>query len=145
MRSLAGFYVVKTDAPSRHRKGITLFYKESRHFAMEEINMPGPNVISFQLEMGGHCWHVVGLYLALNDASTLECVMAAIGQSHRDMEILVAGEFNADMVSPYGKERNKTITAAMSIEGLEDTLEHFFPRHIHWKRYGRAWIMICCG
>ena len=36
-RESAGYRVVATDAPSRHRGGVVLFYKPSAQFAVEEV------------------------------------------------------------------------------------------------------------
>ena len=46
-RASAGYRVVATDAPSRHRGGIALFYREGAGFAVKEVRPYGPNVISF--------------------------------------------------------------------------------------------------
>ena len=51
-RASAGYRVVATDAPSRHRGGIALFYKEGEDFAVEEVRPYGPNVISFEVVTG---------------------------------------------------------------------------------------------
>ena len=51
-RTSAGYRVVATDAPSRHRSGIALFYKEGADFAVEEVRPYGPNVISFEVVVG---------------------------------------------------------------------------------------------
>ena len=70
--------------------------------------------------------------------------MADIGQRPRGAELLVCGYFKADLVVPYGQERNKTITAVLETEGLEDMVEHFRPRYFHWKRDGRVWSILRC-
>ena len=49
---LAGYRVVATEAPSRHRGGAELFYKPSAQFAVEEVREYGPNVISFEVASG---------------------------------------------------------------------------------------------
>ena len=43
----AGYRVVATDAPSRHRGGIAMFYREGAGFAVEEVQKYGPNVLRF--------------------------------------------------------------------------------------------------
>ena len=59
MQSLARFCVVETETPNCHCGGIKLFYKESRHFLVEVLQIHIPNVISFHLVMVGHRWQVV--------------------------------------------------------------------------------------
>ena len=52
----ARYRVVATDSPSRHRSGVALFYKPSRIFAVEAVREYGPNVLSFEVVMGGQRW-----------------------------------------------------------------------------------------
>ena len=42
-RASAGYRVVATDAPSRHRGGIAMFYREGAGFAVEEVRQYGPS------------------------------------------------------------------------------------------------------
>ena len=57
-----------------------IFYKESRHLAVEAIQIHSLNVVNFHIETGRRGWQVVGCYISLNKASTLERVVEAIGQ-----------------------------------------------------------------
>ena len=61
------------------------------------------------------------------DASTLECVVVDIGQQPQGAVLLVAGNFDVDMESPYRHKRNEAIASAMEKEGLEDMINHFLP------------------
>ena len=63
-RELAGYRVVATDALSRHRGGVALFYRPSALFAVEEVSEYVPNVISFEVATGGRRWYIIGCYLA---------------------------------------------------------------------------------
>ena len=56
--------------------------------------------------------------LALRNYSTLECIVAAIDQWPRGMDILVAGNFNTDMESLDGHKGNELIAVVMAIEVL---------------------------
>ena len=49
----AGYKVIATDAPSRHRGGVTLFYRPTPHFVVEAVERCGPNVMLFQVATGG--------------------------------------------------------------------------------------------
>ena len=51
-RNYAGYCVVKSDAPSCHRGGVELFYKESLHLAVEDHQHHGPKISSFQMVTG---------------------------------------------------------------------------------------------
>ena len=50
---LAGYCVVATDAPIRHRGGVALFYMPSPLLAMEDVREYGPNILSFKVATGG--------------------------------------------------------------------------------------------
>ena len=70
-RGSDGYSVVATDAPSRHRGDVAIFYRPAPHFAVEAVRNFGPYVISFQLATGARRWYIVGCYLALDDTSTI--------------------------------------------------------------------------
>ena len=99
-RGLAGYSVVATDAPSRHHGGVAIFYRWEPHFAVEAVEKFGPNVIGFQLVTGARRWYIVGVYLAPYDTETMERVTGAIRSRPRGAELLVAGDFNADLATP---------------------------------------------
>ena len=65
-RESSGYSVVATDAPSRHRSGVAVFYRPSPLFAVEAVRQFGPNVVSFQLAMEARRWYIIGCYLSLN-------------------------------------------------------------------------------
>ena len=47
-RGSASYKVIATDAPSRHRGGVALFYHPTPHFVVEAVERCGPNVVVFQ-------------------------------------------------------------------------------------------------
>ena len=65
---LAGYRVVATDAPRRHRGGVALLYRPSAQFAVEEVREYGPNVISFEVVTGRRRWYIIGCYITPDDA-----------------------------------------------------------------------------
>ena len=67
----AGYSVVATDAPSRHRGGVEIIHWPAAHFAVEAVRKYGPNVIGFQLVMGAQRWYIMGCYLTPNDTLTI--------------------------------------------------------------------------
>ena len=66
-RRLAGYSVITTDAPSRHRSGVALFYRSKPHFVVDVVDKFGPNVLGFQLATGARRWYIMGLYIAPED------------------------------------------------------------------------------
>ena len=74
----SGFWVMATEAPSAHRGGVAIFYREAERFAIEDICLHEPNVIRFQLVTGRRRWDVVGCYIAPINDSTIEDVSETI-------------------------------------------------------------------
>ena len=47
-------------------------------------------------------------------------------------ELLMAGDFNANLAEPEGDQRGEDIATAMATEGIEDMLAHFILRRRSW-------------
>ena len=90
-RESAGYRVVVTDVPSRHRSGVAQFYRPSSLLAVEEVREYGPNVISFEGATGRRRWYIIGCYLAPEDARTIERVVTALGDQPHGTALVVAG------------------------------------------------------
>ena len=120
--------LLATDAPSRHRSGVALFYRSTPHFVVEAVERFGPNVMGFQLATGERRWYIVGAYVAPEDKVTMETVVAAIGRKPRGAELMVAGDFNVDIMAPEGNRRAENIATDLATAGLEDMAQHFMPR-----------------
>ena len=52
-RESAGYSVVATYAPSRHRGRVAVFHWPEPHFAVEAVHKFVPNVFGFQIATGG--------------------------------------------------------------------------------------------
>ena len=144
-RGSAGYSVVATDAPIRHRGSVAIFYRSEPHFAGEAVEKFGPNVIGFQLATGARRWYIVGVYLAPDDTETMERVIEAIRSRPRGAERLVAGDLNVDLATPEGDRRAEDIATTLETEGLEDMARHFLPRDIRWCWDQRTWGMLRKG
>ena len=138
-RGSAGYSVIAMDSPSRHCGGVALFYRSEPHFVVEAVEKFGPNVLGFQLATGARRWYIVGAYIAPEDMETMERVVAAIGKKPRGAELMVAGDFNADIAAPEGNRRAENITTDIATAGLEDMAQHFMPRGRRWCRDRRMW------
>ena len=108
-RGSAGYSVLVTDAPSRHRGDVAIFYWPAPHFAVEVVQQFGPNVIGFQLAKGARQWYIGGCYLAPDNTST---------ERPKGAELLVAGYLNIDFAAPEGDCREEDIAATFAPEGL---------------------------
>ena len=132
MREASNFRVMPTEARSARRGGVTIFNRKAEHFAVEELCLHGPNVVSFQLVMGRRQWHVVGCYIYPSDASIIEDVAAAIRSQPYGDELLVAGDLNSNLLELEGTPRGEAITDKLAASGLEDTCLHFLPWSNLW-------------
>ena len=69
-----------------------------------------------------------GCYIAPDNASTIENVVAAISRQPQGGELLMTGEFNADLAKPKGNVHTEKIAKALTDSGLEDMITYFPPR-----------------
>ena len=133
-RESDGYRVVATDAPSRHRGGVAIFYRPSPLFAVEAVRQFGPNVVSFQLATVARRWYIIGCYLSPNEKSTIESVVAALKERPKGTALVVAGDLNTDLDDPENDRRGTEIAAALTEAGMEDMTAHFLPRRQRWGR-----------
>ena len=84
----------------------------------------------------------MGCYLAPDDTSTIESVVAALKEQPRGAKLLVAGDFNAKLSETKGKQRREDIAAALPMEDLEYMLARFLLQWRAWFQDGRTWSMI---
>ena len=66
-------------------------------FAVEAVREYGPNVMSFELATGARRWYIIGCYLAPDDTSTIERVVAALKDRPKGTALVVVGDLNTDL------------------------------------------------
>ena len=108
---------------------------------VEAVEKFGPNVLGFQLATGARRWYIVGVYILPEGTETMERVVEAIRKKPRGAELLVAGDFNADIAAPEGYRRAEKIATELETAGLEDMAQHFLPQEKLWCRDRRTWGM----
>ena len=67
------------EVPSAHSGGLAVLYHTNKHFSVEELQLYGTNVVSFQMVSGDQWWHIVWGYLVSDNTPTIEVVVAARG------------------------------------------------------------------
>ena len=107
-RGSARYKVIATDAPSRHRGGVALFYRLIPRFVVEAVERCGPNVMVWQVVTGEKRWYIVRAYNPPEDKVTMEMVVKAIGRRPPGAELMVAGDFNVDILAPEGRRAEYT-------------------------------------
>ena len=105
-----------------------MFYQPSPLFAVEAVRQFGPNVVGFQLATGARRWYIIGCYLAPNDTSTIDIIVAALKERPRGTALLVVGDLNTTLTDPENDRRRTEISAALTEAGLKDMAAHFLPR-----------------
>jgi hypothetical protein len=73
----SGYHVQTTHALSAWQRGISLFWRASDLYEVEEVEMRGPNVLSFLLVSGATRYYIVGCYIPPNDLTTLTHIKQA--------------------------------------------------------------------
>ena len=141
-RESAGYRVVATDAPSRHRVRVALFYITSPLFAVEDVRQYRSNVMSFELATGVQRWYIIVCYLTPDNTLTIERVIAALKDRPKGTTLVVAGDLNRVLEDPEKDRRGTEIAAAMIATGAEDMTAHFLVRRRRWGRERRKWIMV---
>ena len=68
----------------------------------------------------------------------METVIAAIGRKPPGADLMVAGDFNVDILAPEGR-RAENIATDMATVGVEYMAQHFMPQRRRWSRDRRTW------
>ena len=118
-----------TASSSRMRRADTAagwpYSTDSHHFsAVEFIREYGQNVMSFELSTGARWWYIIGCYLAPDETSTIDRVVAALRDRPKGTALVVAGDLNMDLEDSENDRRGTEIAAAMTATGVEDMTAH---------------------
>jgi hypothetical protein len=113
-----------THAPSKWQGGISLFWRASETYEIEEVEMRGLNVLSFQLVLGATRWYIVGCYIPPNDLTTITHVKQAWQAYPRGYLPIFLGDLNINLAAPRD-ERNETIAKQVDTMVLVDMSSHF--------------------
>ena len=76
------------------------------------------------------------------DTLMIESVVAALKERPRGAELLVAGDFHANLAEPEGDRRGEDIAAALLTERLDNISAHFLPQRHPWCQDRRTWSVI---
>ena len=116
-----GAAVTTSDPPMRRASD-----KEgaSETYEIEEVEMLGPNVLSFQLVLGATQWYIVGCYIPPNDLTTLTHVEQAWQACPWGCLPILLGDLNVNLAAPRDN-RDKTIAEQVDTMALSDMSAHF--------------------
>ena len=98
--------------------------------------------MSFQLATGARRWYIIRCYLAPDNTSTIESVVAALKERPKGTALVVVGDLNTALDDPENNRRGTEIAAALIEAGLEDMTVHFLPLRRRWGRERWTWSMV---
>jgi hypothetical protein len=147
----SGYHVQATHVPGAWQGGISLFWRASDLYEVKEVELRGPNVLSFQLVLGATRYYIVGCYILPNNLTTLTHVKQAWMACPKGCLPIVLGDLNVNLATPR-KEQDETITKQVDTMNLVDMSSCFRQRrernsHGRWAwrmRRGRCWVSSQC-
>ena len=84
-----------------------LLYWIPSNFAVKAIHQFDENIITCQLVTGKGRWYIFRCYLEPGDGVTIRDVGTAINERSRGEDLIVAGDFDADLERTGGRAREK--------------------------------------
>ena len=72
-------------------------------------------------------WHVVRCYIAPDNASTIEIVVVVIIQSPQGEELLMASNFNTNVMNPEGNTLDEDVVSDLATVDMKDMGAYFLP------------------
>jgi hypothetical protein len=151
MRWSSGYHVRATHVPSTWQGGISLFWRASDLYEVEEVELCGPNMLSFQLMSGATRYYIVGCYIPPNNLTSLTHIEQVWMACPKGCLPIVLGDLNVNLAVPCNKQ-DKTIAKQVDTMNLVDMSSHFcqhWGRNSHgrwtWRiRRGRCWVSSQC-
>jgi hypothetical protein len=131
----SGYNVRSTHAPSKWQGGISFFWRISRTYEIKEVEMRGPNVLSFQLILGATRWYIVGCYIPPTNLTILTHVDEAWQACPKGCHPIFLGDLNVNLAAPCN-ERDDTIADQVDAMALTDMSNHFCQRRGRRSRGG---------
>jgi hypothetical protein len=120
-------------------------------YEIEEVEMRGPKVLSFQLILGATGWYIVGCYIPPTNLTTLTHVNEAWQACPKGCHPILLGNLNVNLAAPCN-ECDDTIANQVDAIALTDMSNHFRQRcgrrsrgRWTWRmRRGRGWVSSQC-
>jgi hypothetical protein len=129
-----------THAPSKWQGGISLFWRTSEMYEIKEVELCGPNVLSFQLVSGATRWYIMRCYIPPTNLTTLMHVDEAWQACPKGCLLILLGDVNINLAAPRN-ERDDTITKQVDTMALINMTSHFCQRRGRRSRGQWTWRM----
>jgi hypothetical protein len=120
-------------------------------YEVEEVEIQGPNVLSFLLVSGATRYYIVGCYIPLNNLTTLRHIKQEWMACPKGCLPIVLGDSNVNPAAPCD-ERDEMIAEQVDTMNLVDISSHFRQRWGNnsngcwtWQmKRGRQWVSSQC-
>jgi hypothetical protein len=134
------YNVRSTHMPSKWQGGISLFWRTSETYEIKEVELRGPNMLSFQLVSGTTRWYIVGCYIPLTNLTTLTHVNEAWRACPKGCLPILLGDLNVNLAA-LCNERDDTIAKQVDAMALINMTSHFCRRRGRRSRGRWKWRM----
>jgi hypothetical protein len=122
------YNVQSTHASSKWQGGISLFWRTSERYEIKEVELHGPNVLSFQLVSGATRWYIMGCYILPTNLTTLTHLEQAWLACPKGCLPILLGDLNVNLTAPHNR-RNDTIAKQVNAMALIIMSNHFCQWH----------------
>jgi hypothetical protein len=123
----SGYNVQSTHVPSKWQGGISLFWRTSETYEIEEVELRGPKVLLFQLKSGATRWYIVGCYIPPTNLTTLTHIKQVWLACPKGCLPILLGDLNVNLAAPCNK-RNDAIAKQVDAMALINMSNHFCQR-----------------
>jgi hypothetical protein len=148
----SGYNVRSTDTPSAWQGEISLFWKASEMYEIEDVELCEPNVLLFWHALGATRWCIMGCYIPPTDLTTLTHIDQVWLACPKGCLLILLGDLNINIAAPRNKQ-DKTIAKQVDIMNSFDMSSRFGQRRginsqgwWTWRmRIGRRWVSLQCN
>jgi hypothetical protein len=136
----SGYNVQSTHAPSKWQGGISLFWRTSKTYEINKVELRGPNMLSFQLVLGATRWYIMGCYIPPTNLTTLMHINEAWRACPKGCLPILLRDLNINLAALRNK-RDDTIADQVDAMALIDMSNHFHQWRGRRSRGRWAWRM----
>ncbi len=120
----SSYNVQRTHTPHKWQGGISLFWRTSETYEIEEVELREPNVLPFQLVLGTTRWYIVGCCIPPINLTTLTHVDEAWQAYPKGCLPILLGDLNINLAAPCN-EHDDTIAEQVNAMALINMTSHF--------------------
>jgi hypothetical protein len=136
---VSGYHVIALKAASLHQGGIAVFWKPGHwDFEVEAVHVASPNILTFQLVMGGVRFLVTGAYIPPADTTGVDDLCTAWTKCPANCKPLLLGDLNTDFQAPQ-TEREEIIAKLLDKMNFLNRLWVFVQRRGWRQGRGARW------